>query len=159
MVIIGSFWPFLALTVSLGLSLALIGSQGTCSARCSCCVRELYQALVVVMHLAFLPKRDWFQNIPNDSKLFCCKTIKYNSALVPNIKIWYFLLQNAKIQYFLLRNVKTLLFFSEKRFVCTIYIFNTFDICNSLDGIWHMIKHGWYHRVNLTRMILHNLLD
>ena len=34
------------------------------------------------------------------STLFCCKTVKYDSALSRNVKIRYFLSRNVKIRYF-----------------------------------------------------------
>ena len=99
----GSLWPSLALTVSLApINWHLLGSLSCC------CVRELDQPLVVVMHLgAFLPIIGWFQNIQFHSKLYCCQTIKYNSVLVPKFEIRYFLSQNAKILHLLSQNVKT----------------------------------------------------
>ena len=45
-------------------------------------------------------------HLKHPSALFCCKTVKYDSVLLQNVKILYFLSRNVKIRYFLSRNVK-----------------------------------------------------
>ena len=40
------------------------------------------------------------------STSFCCKTGQYNSVLLRNVKLRYFLTRNVKIRYFLSLNVK-----------------------------------------------------
>ena len=42
------------------------------------------------------PDRAGEQHLKHASTLFCCKTVKYNSVLLQNIKIRYFLSQNVK---------------------------------------------------------------
>ena len=38
----------------------------------------------------------------------CFTPVKYDSVLLRNVKVWYFLSQNVKIQYFLSQNLKPL---------------------------------------------------
>ena len=37
-------------------------------------------------------------HLKHASTLFCCKTVKYNSVLLQNVKIRYFLSRNVKIR-------------------------------------------------------------
>ena len=110
-------WQSLALygplwfTVSLGLSQALIGSQGA----------VLYSALVAIMHFGDLsPKRGMSQIISITQNYIIAKWLnitlfgyKKGFLLSQNVFIQYFLSQNVKIRYFLSRNFKIRYFCRE----------------------------------------------
>ena len=57
------------------------------------------------------------------------KSLDFFSGRTLQMQIWIIFFRMVK--HLKLRNDNTLVFFLKKRFVCTIYIFNTFDICNN----------------------------